>query len=216
MQDGGSTDGTLDILSGYSAETISAPDEGIYDAINKGISRATGDIVGLLHSDDFFASETVLCEVARAFEDPSVDGVYGDLQYVSAQNRSRVIRHWISGSYSPERLKYGWMPPHPTLYLRREVYERWGHYDTSFRIAADYDAMLRWMTAGQVNLFYLPQVLVKMRAGGASNRSLAQILLKSREDLRAIRGNGVGGVPTLACKNLRKVGQLIYREATTS
>ncbi len=142
--------------------------------------------------------------------DPNIDGgVYGDLDYVAANDTGRIIRKWRSGAYSPEKLRRGWMPPpHPTLYLRREVFERWGGvYDTSFTIAADYDAMLRYLVKGHVRLAYVPEVFVKMRVGGESNRSLSRILRKSREDYRAIRANGLGGVGTLVLKNLSKIQQ---------
>lgn len=210
VQDGGSTDGTLDLLKHYEAQNISLdsrPDRGIYDAINKGIGRATGDVIGLMHSDDFFASAAVLSDVAAAFEDPAIDGVYGDLDYVAADHTDRIIRKWRSGPYTTDKLKQGWMPPHPTLYLRRSVFETWGLYDTDFEIAADYDAMLRYLAKGQITLAYLPKVLVKMRVGGESNRSLGRIFQKSREDYRALRRNGVGGVATLAAKNLSKIRQ---------
>jgi glycosyltransferase len=214
IQDGNSTDGTLQVVqqfSNISTKLISKPDTGIYDAINRGIVRSSGDIVGLMHSDDFFAHDSVLEMVADAFSDPNIDGVYGDLQYVASNNPTRVIRHWRSGAYEPSKLRYGWMPPHPTLYLRRQVFDHWGLYDINFRIASDYDAMLRYLVKGQIKLAYIPEVLVKMRVGGESNRSLGRILLKSREDLQAIRQNGVGGLGTLACKNLSKIPQFFKR-----
>jgi glycosyltransferase involved in cell wall biosynthesis len=213
IQDGGSTDGTLDVIESSKsfASVVSEPDNGIYDAINRGIGRASGSVIGLLHSDDFFAHAGVLELVAKALEDPNVDGVYGDLQYVAYGDPRRVIRNWRSGSYMPLKLRYGWMPPHPTLYLRREVFDNWGLYDTSYQISADYDAMLRYLVRGQIKLAYIPEVLVKMRVGGESNRSLGRVLLKSREDLQAIRRNGVGGLGTLACKNLSKVPQFFKR-----
>ena len=210
VQDGGSKDGTLaviDRVAGRQVRVESARDGGIYDGINKGLERTTGDIVGLLHSDDLFAAPDVLSLVAEAMQDPAVDGVYGDLDYVAATDTSRVIRKWRSGDYTPDRLRRGWMPPHPTLYLRRAVFDRWGMYDTSFRISADYDAMLRYLVKGQIRLAYVPQVFVKMRVGGESNASLRKILRKSGEDLRAIRANGVGGLGTLAMKNFSKIQQ---------
>lgn len=215
VQDGNSTDGTLAVLkqlADASVSIVSEPDGGIYDAINRGIARASGDVIGLMHADDFFAHGSVLAMVAGALADPGVDGVYGDLQYVAADDPSRIIRHWRSGDYRPAKLRRGWMPPHPTLYLRREIFERWGLYDTNFRIAADYDAMLRYLVKGGINLAYIPEVLVKMRVGGESNRSLERILRKSREDLEAIRRNKVGGIGTLALKNLCKIGQFIWKE----
>lgn len=216
IQDGGSTDGTIEIIHQIvndNENVVSGKDFGIYDAINRGILRTTGDVVGLMHSDDLFAHDCVLAKVASAFEGLDVDGVYGDLEYVDAVDTARVVRYWRSGEYHPSLLKRGWMPPHPTVYLRRDVFERFGLYDTSFQIAADYDAMLRYLAKGHIKLAYIPEVLVKMRLGGESNRSLARILQKSREDLRALRMNGVGGWAGLASKNLSKVSQFILKES---
>jgi glycosyltransferase len=214
--DGGSTDATLDTLRqtlSPHATLISEPDHGIYDALNKGLARATGDIVGLLHSDDWLADPQVLTDVARAFT-PGIDAVYGDLDYVSAQNPAHIVRHWHAGPYARSRLKQGWMPPHPTLFLRRSFLQHHSPggtpYDTHLRIAADYEAMLRWFAAG-MRTAYLPRVLVKMRTGGLSNRSFAHILQKSREDLIAMRRHNIGGLPTLAAKNLSKLPQFLKR-----
>lgn len=214
VQDGVSTDGTLEVLKGIDdprLRVVTEADGGIYDALNRAIARATGDVIGLMHSDDFFVSPDVLSKVAHAFEDPEIDGVYGDLTYVSAQNPDRVIRYWRSGIYTPAKLRHGWMPPHPTLYLRRNVFQNHGLYDTSFRISADYDAMLRYLVTGQIRLAYIPEVMVKMRVGGESNKSLGKIVQKSGEDYRAIRRNGVGGIGTLALKNLSKASQFLKR-----
>jgi glycosyltransferase involved in cell wall biosynthesis len=208
--DGASTDGTLQVLESRRvgiAVLVSEKDAGIYDALNKGLARATGDVVGLMHSDDFFPDERVLEMVAAAFADPAVDAVYGDLDYVAKDDPERIIRRWRSGAYDPSKLAWGWMPPHPTLYVRRSVIEQWGGFDTSFRIAADYDQMLRYLAKGRIRLAYIPEVLVKMRVGGESNRSLSRIVRKSREDYRALRKNGVGGVGALVWKNFSKVGQ---------
>lgn len=210
IQDGGSTDGTLaEIESVIGPNTLleTASDGGIYDGINKGILRATGDIIGLMHSDDLFASDDILSRVAEAMSDPEVDGVYGDLDYVAADDVSQVIRRWRSGVYDAGKLRRGWMPPHPTLYLRREVFDRLGGYDTSYHIAADYDAMLRYLSKGAIRLSYIPEVFVKMRVGGESNRSISKVIKKSREDYRAIRSNNVGGVGTLIMKNVSKIQQ---------
>jgi glycosyltransferase len=214
VQDGGSIDGTLEVVTQFSSPSTlvcSEPDNGIYDAINRGIASASGDVIGLMHSDDFYTHNRVLERIVKAFADPEVDGVYGDLQYVTGEKPHGVVRHWRSGEYSRSKLGRGWMPPHPTLYLRREVFDRWGLYDTNYQIAADYDAMLRYLVKGQIKLAYIPEVLVKMRVGGESNRSLGRVLLKSREDLKAIRQNGVGGVGTLACKNFSKLPQFFKR-----
>ena len=214
VMDAGSTDGSLDVLKQLADPRmvlVSERDEGIYDALNKGMARASGDVIGLMHSDDVFASPLVLGLVARAFEESDVDAVYGDLQYVSARDPDKVIRHWTSGVVSPAKLKRGWMPPHPSLYVRRSVIDRWGGYDTSYQIAADYDAILRWFGQGRINARYVPEVFVKMRVGGESNRSVERILQKSREDYRALRTNKVGGMGALAWKNLSKLGQFRVR-----
>lgn len=208
--DGASTDGTVKVLRtclNAHALWVSEPDKGIYDALNKGLARATGDVIGLMHSDDFFADNDVLKSVAEAFADPQVDAVYGDLDYVAKSDTTRIIRRWRSGDYSAAKLARGWMPPHPTLFLRRSVIDQWGGFDTRFRIAADYDAILRYFGRGQIRPAYIPRVLVKMRLGGESNRSLARIWRKTREDYTALRGNGVGGLGALAWKNLSKLGQ---------
>jgi glycosyltransferase len=208
--DGASTDGTLQVIEAQRdrlAVLVSERDGGIYDALNKGFALASGDVVGLMHSDDFYADEQVLEWVALAFADPAVDGVYGDLDYVAKADPARIIRRWRSGTYQRSRLAHGWMPPHPTLFLRRSVIEQWGGFDTTFRIAADYDAMLRYMVRGNIRLAYIPKVLVKMRVGGESNRSLSRIFRKTREDYTALRRNEVGGLGALLWKNLSKVGQ---------
>ncbi|PJI85109.1 glycosyltransferase [Yoonia maricola] len=215
VQDGGSDDGTLELLEaqGHPGMVLqSAPDSGLYHAINQGIRRASGDVIGLLHADDTLADPDVLAWAADALADPAIDGVYGDLQYVARDDPSRIIRDWRAGPYAVAHLKRGWMPPHPTLYLRREVFARSGLYDTNYRIAGDYEAMLRFLTAGQVRLGYIPQVMVRMKMGGVSNRSFAHMIRKSREDYRAIRRHGVGGVGTLVAKNLSKLPQFIGRD----
>jgi glycosyltransferase involved in cell wall biosynthesis len=209
--DAQSTDGTVEEVQRRHSETIrlvSEPDSGIYDALNKGISLARGDIIGLVHSDDFLAHECVLERVSNAFADDAVDAVYGDLDYVSADNPDRIIRRWRAGAFVPRKLQLGWMPPHPALFIRRRVIETFGAYDTGYRIAADYDAVLRWFSGG-IRAAYIPEVLVKMRVGGESNRSFERILLKSREDLAALRKNKIGGIGTLALKNISKVPQFL-------
>ncbi len=212
--DGASTDGTLQVLQrclDARATLVSEPDAGLYHALNKGLARASGDVVGFVHSDDLLADEHVLRDVAQALANPEVDAVYGDLDYVRQADPTQVVRHWVAGPYHPQRLAWGWMPPHPTLFLRRSVLLRWGLFDTRYRIAADYDAVLRYFGRGGLRAAYIPRVLVKMRLGGESNRSLARILHKSREDYTALRRNGVGGLGALAWKNLSKLPQLLPR-----
>ena len=211
--EGNSEDGTLAAIERTAhprMRLISEPDEGVYDALNKGVENATGDVIGFIHSDDFLAHDEVLVRIAAAFEDPEVEAVFSGLDYVAQADTTRVIRHWSTGAFHPRRLKYGWMPAHPTLYLRREVYERFGLYDTNFGISADYDFILRYFSQVTGQSVYIPE-LYKMRLGGVSNRNLAKIRQKMTEDLLAIRRNRVGGVHTLALKNLSKVGQFLVR-----
>jgi glycosyltransferase len=211
--DGGSTDGTLGVLAAsraHLAKLICEPDRGVYDALNKGIREASGDVVGFMHADDEFASERTLERVARAFEDPGVDAVYGDLVYVRREDTSRVVRYWRAGQYTRAQLAHGWMPPHPTFYVRRQVYRRFGGFDTRFKIAADYENMLRILWRGGVPAVYIPEVLVHMRAGGMSNRVL-NLLLKSREDYAALRENGIGAMQALLLKNVTKLPQFVMK-----
>ncbi len=209
--DGDSSDDTLDILrgSGLGSRIFSQPDAGIYDALNKGLSYANGDVVGFLHADDMYEHQQVLALVAQAFADPAVDAVYGDLSYVSRGNAKRVVRNWRAGTYSDRKLSWGWMPPHPSFYARRHVYERLGQYDERYSISADYDWMLRFFSGGGFNVAYIPQSLVRMRMGGMSNRSFSNILRKSREDYLALQRNRIGGLGALCYKNLSKLSQFI-------
>lgn len=212
--DGASTDGTLNVLARYAtrlAVLVSEDDHGIYDALNKGLRRATGDVIGFLHADDLLADNEVLSRVASCFAETGADGVYGDLVYVSKFQPDRIIRNWRSKAFAPGLLANGWMPPHPTLYLKRTVYEQYGLFDTSYRIAADYDFMLRVLREPGLRFVYLPRLLVRMRVGGASNRSLANLWKKSCEDLRALKHNRIGGIWSLLCKNFSKLPQFFQR-----
>lgn len=201
----------MDILrarrSDFSA-LLSEPDRGIYDALNKGIGLATGDVIGFLHADDVFAHSGVLSRIADAFSDPTVSAVYGDLQYVRKDNLDAVVRDWRSSPFHRRSLAWGWMPPHPTLYVRRGWYHRIGGFDPRYRISADYLFILQLFSSPGFHARYLEEVLVKMRIGGASNRSMRAIVRKSGEDLAALRETGVGGVGALLWKNLSKIGQL--------
>ena len=216
--DGASTDGTKELIINYQLSIlnsqspkvrwISEPDNGIYNALNKGIAMATGDVIGFLHSDDVFFSPDSIGQIAAAFESSGADVVYGDLEY---RHGDKVVRRWRSNAFRLGDLKYGWMPPHPTLYVRREVYEQVGEYDSWFRISADYDMILRIFTAGYKTR-YIPQVLVAMETGGASNRDAKARLSKTQEDYFVLKKNHVGaGLLTVACKQLRKIRQFLRK-----
>ncbi|MRD46849.1 glycosyltransferase family 2 protein [Caenimonas koreensis] len=214
--DGGSTDGTLDVIEQYRggiAKLTSSTDAGPYYALNKGIAYASGDVIGFMHADDMFASQHALERIAGAFEDPSVDAVYGDLVYVRKEDSSHVVRYWRAGQFERAHLTQGWMPPHPTFYVRRELYARFGDFDTRYKIAADYDHMLRLLWRAKINAAYVPEVLVRMRMGGLSNRSIFNMVSKSREDYTAMRENGIGGLQTLLLKNVTKLPQFMVRAA---
>ena len=209
--DGASSDGTQEIvMSTLSPQDIfvSERDNGIYDALNKGIYHSSGDVIGFLHSDDFLANDSVLQRVAEFFLVSGADAVYGDLQYVKASDSFQIVRDWRSGKFSLAKLRRGWMPPHPTFFMRREFYERLGVFDTRFRIASDYDSLLRYLSEPSLKVAYLPEVLVKMRVGGASNGSLKQVFRKSREDFAIMKKNGLNPYIALPYKNLSKLSQL--------
>ena len=196
VMDGGSTDATLEKLAPYREEIdilVSEADAGMYDAMNKGIARASGEVVAILNSDDVYADAKVLARVAEQFYEAKVDCVYGDLHYVS-EDLSRVVRDWQSGDYAPGRFRRGWHPPHPSFFVRRELYKKFGDFRTELRIAADYEFMLRVLHKHQCPVSYLPEVLVKMRTGGASNRSALNVLKANQECYQAWRMNGYGAI----------------------
>ena len=212
--DGKSKDKTVEIVKSYGnkiSKFVSEPDKGIYDALNKGIEMASGDVVGFMHSDDLFADEHVIEKVARLFKEKDVDSIYGDLNYVFKNDTNKILRYWKSDEFTLSRLKFGWMPPHPTFYVKRKIYEEYGGFDIDFKISSDYDSMLRFLGKYKISTAYLPEVMIKMRVGGASNRSLKNIIQKSTEDFRAIRKNKFGNIFTLIFKNLRKVKQFFEK-----
>ncbi|WP_234918285.1 glycosyltransferase family 2 protein [Aeromonas veronii] len=212
--DGASKDNTLEVINKNCtrvSKIISEPDRGIYDALNKGIAAATGDIVGFLHSDDLLAYPEAIADLVNVFNIGEYDAVYADLEYVQQNDISKVVRLWQSGNYNKKKLKYGWMPAHPTFYMRRSCYQKFDDFDLSYKIAADYDSILRYLWRANVRAGYLPQVLIKMRVGGISNRSLSTILRKMREDIQAMRNNGLFWPVTLAWKNLSKIPQFLVK-----
>jgi glycosyltransferase involved in cell wall biosynthesis len=210
--DGASKDNTLQIIKEFAhhISVISEKDEGIYDAMNKGIRAAKGDIIGILNSDDVYMGPDVISTIVDVFRDPAVQCCYADLQYVDYRNAKRVTRIWRSGIYKPNSFYWGWMPPHPTFFVRKSVYEQHGLYNHNMRSAADYEMMLRLMVGHQLKAIYIPKIIVKMRTGGVSNASLKNRLRANREDHEAWRINGLKPYFfTLYLKPLRKITQFI-------
>lgn len=214
--DGVSSDSTLEISKNYSghlAKVVSEPDQGIYDAINKGIKLATGDVIGLLHADDFYPSGDILSAVMEKFKAPDVDACFGDLRYVDRDDTSKVIRYWKAGDLTSHKFYWGWMPPHPTFFVRRSVYEKYGLFNPELGTSADYEIMLRFLVKYQINVTYIPKVLVHMRTGGVSNRSVMNRIRANRMDRKAWEVNGLKPYPwTLWMKPVRKIPQWIIRE----
>lgn len=212
--DGRSTDNTLAIVSEYPhvAKIISEKDQGIYDAMNKGISLSTGDIVGILNSDDFYISGDVVRKVVDRMHADKTSALYGDLVYVHAKQTHKVLRTWIAGDFHLAKFKYGWMPPHPTFFVRSEVYKKLGLFNVSLKSAADYELMLRFLFKEKISVSYLPEVMVKMRAGGMSNASFKNRINANREDRKAWRVNQLQPYFfTLWVKPLRKLFQFVQK-----
>ncbi len=207
--DGGSTDNTIQIVNKYKDKIdllISEPDNGVYDAMNKGMALATGQVIGTLNADDYYANDDVLIDVARAFEQEKIKILYGDLDYVDKSGRT--IRKWRSGKYKSGKFNWGWMPPHPTFYCRLDLFKELGHYKLDYGSAADYELMLRFIPVNKANLYYLDKVMVKMITGGISNKSFSNRVQAMRFDLKAMRNNNIWlPVITILCKPLRKIAQ---------
>lgn len=192
--DGGSTDGSLQIIHSFKdriSRVVSEPDEGIYDAMNKGLSLATGDVIGFLNADDFYVHPHVIEHVADAFKRVEVEALYADLDYVSRNDKQKVLREWRSGVYDKSSFYKGWMPPHPTFFARREIYQRYGGYNTQLVSTADYELMLRFLLLHDVRADYLREVIVKMRVGGQSNRTLLNRIKANLEDRKAWKMNHI-------------------------
>ncbi len=186
--DGGSKDGTVDIIKKYEsriAKWISEKDEGIYDAMNKGIEMASGDVIGFLNSDDLYAGPNILDLVVKTFENNDIDSCYGDLVYVAKDDTNRVIRNWKSCKFNYERFKDGWHPPHPTFFVKKNIYQKYGLFDAKYKIGADYALMLKFLIKYRISVEYVPEIMVKMRMGGSSNKSLFNILKANIECYRA-------------------------------
>ncbi len=212
--DGGSEDDTLAIVSEFThvAKVVSEKDRGIYDAMNKGIAIATGDIIGILNSDDFYTGPGVISVVVRQMEQSGADTLYADLDYVSSTDKTKVVRSWRAGSYAVRKFYYGWMPPHPTFFVRKYIYERYGTFNLSLRSAADYEIMLRFLVRQDVTTTYLNKTIVQMRAGGQSNASITNRLRANAEDRKAWQINKLRPyLFTTFLKPVRKIHQFFMR-----
>ena len=224
--DGGSTDNTMEIVEEYRdnlALVISEPDNGIYDAMNKGLELATGEVIGILNSDDFYPDHDTLARVAEAFTDPEVEACYGDLLYVtenagaekggwSAGDNFKTVRYWKSGNYTPEKFYWGWMVPHPTFFVRRSVYERFGNFNLELGSAADYEIMVRFLVKHRIKTAYIPEVLVKMRTGGVSNATVKNRIQANIMDRKAWEVNDLKPYPwTILLKPIRKIPQWLFK-----
>lgn len=192
--DGGSKDNTLEVVKAegsHVAKLVSGKDNGIYDAMNKGIALASGEIIGFINADDFYASPSVLADVAAAFKKSGADCCYGDLCYVSQTDTAQTVRYWRSSKFVPGSFEKGWCPPHPTFFVRRSIYQRLGGFDLSFKIAADFELMARYLEDVRITSCYVPEVLVRMRLGGTTNRSLTNIFKQNSEIRRALAKHGL-------------------------
>jgi len=186
--DGGSSDGTTEIIGRYLSHIsyfVSEPDQGIYDAINKGIKQATGDVIGLLHANDCFAASDILSKVAQTMQEKKTDAVYGNLIFYNA--KGTIVRRWKSKAYNRLLLELGWMPPHPALYIRKEIYNRCGAYRLDYGTAADYELILRFFYLYRIKAFYVDRIFIKMLAGGISNKSILNHVTGNSNDFRAMK-----------------------------
>jgi glycosyltransferase involved in cell wall biosynthesis len=207
--DGASKDGTMGIIRSHHQpwrRVTSEPDRGIYDAMNKGIGLAEGEVIGFINSDDFYARPDVLEKVAAAFNESDVDACFGDLRYVSADNIDSVVRYWRSSAFSPGSFLHGWCPPHPTFFVKKSILERFGAFDLSYKIASDIELMARLLEVHRIRTRYIPEVLVTMRLGGTTNRSWSNVFRQNREIFKALKVHGLS--PSLATF---VVGKLLSR-----
>ena len=215
--DGASTDGTLSILESKHSQLntlISKPDNGIYDAMNKGIKIATGDIIGFLNSDDFYPNNKVISKVVKEFEkDSSLDACYSDLIYVDQFNTSKTIRYVKSSKFQEGLFSKGWCPPHPTFFVRRSVYKKFGNFDLSYKLASDVDLMMRFLEKYKIKSKYIPEVWIKMRMGGVTNKNLKNIWLQNKEIIHSFNKNNlsVNLLKFLILKIISRIVQLFKK-----
>lgn len=192
--DGASNDGTVDIIKSYGDNIdkfVSEPDKGIYDAMNKGIKLATGDIIGILNSDDFYTDEYVIEKIVKIFKEKKVDSIFADLVYVKPENLNKIVRYYDSSYFDPSKFVYGWMPAHPTFFVKAWVYEKYGYFKTDYKIAADFELLVRFLAKYKISYYYLNEVIVKMRIGGVSTRSIKSNYILNKEIIKACKSNGI-------------------------
>lgn len=215
--DGGSKDNTLKVVAAegsHVAKLISESDSGIYDAMNKGLALATGEVVGFLNSDDVFADSGVVSRIVQAMVNPAIEACYGDLVYVTQDDMNKVVRYWKSREYSHGLFDHGWVPAHPTFYARRVLYQQYGGFDLDMRLAADFDILLRFFEVHRITSVYIPEVLVKMRLGGATNASFGNVFRQNKEIARAFRKYGLNaGIKPLAFRLMARLLQFLRRPA---
>jgi glycosyltransferase involved in cell wall biosynthesis len=213
--DGGSTDGTVKLIDNASsiARYVSEPDKGIYDAMNKGIAMATGDVVGILNADDFYTSNHVVSSIAKVFENPTIDACYADLVYVDQNDTNKVVRYWRSEVFISGAFKRGWMPPHPTFFCRKSVYEENGNFDLNYKIASDVELLFRFLEDKKIRCMYLPELIIKMRLGGTTNKNLKNIIFQNREVLRFLDDyyGRVSRLHFFYCKISNRLKQFIFK-----
>lgn len=215
--DGASKDNTVSIIKEYEPRFngrlhwVSEPDKGLYDAMNKGIRMATGDVVGIINSDDFYHRTDVVAKVAEAFKNKDVQAVYGDVRFVNPDNLDKTVRYYSSRNFSPKRFRYGFMPAHPTFFTYRNYFEEFGYYKTDYKIAADYELLIRFLHTHRLKAKYLPLDFMKMRTGGASTASVKSNILLNKEIVRARKENGIWTcMPLLFMKYFIKVFELVF------
>lgn len=215
--DGASKDKTMDIIKGFEPRFdgrmywISEPDKGLYDAMNKGIRMATGDVIGIINSDDFYHRTDVIEQVVKAFQDKEVQAVYGDVRFVNPDNLDKTVRYYSSKNFSIARFRYGFMPAHPTFFTYRKYFDEFGYYKTDYKIAADYELLIRFLYVHRLKAKYLPLDFMKMRTGGASTASVKSNILLNKEIVRACRENGIWTcMPLLFLKYFIKVFELVF------
>jgi glycosyltransferase involved in cell wall biosynthesis len=212
LVDGGSSDETVSIIQSFPhvAKWVSEKDKGLYDAINKGIGMATGDVIGILNSDDFFPGNHIVSLIATAFEQNNIEAVYGDIAFVRPGRLEKIIRLYSSKKFTPRRFGFGYMPAHPSFYVRRDCYEQYGLYKLDYKIAADYELLMRFIYRQKIRYYYIPEILVYMRTGGVSNKNVMSRYTLNKEIIKACKENGVQtNMALLSLKYLNKVFEYI-------